>query len=103
MDNTADPTADKQTPTLKDGAGLFSNVPIELTVSVGKARPRIKDLLTIGQGAVLQLDTRVDDPVEIFVGDRLVARGTLEEHQVEQVGQLAVRITEIAETGSALG
>ncbi|RFP86568.1 FliM/FliN family flagellar motor switch protein [Rhodobacteraceae bacterium 63075] len=86
-----------------EGAGLFSGVPIELTISVGKARPLIRDLLNLGEDAVLPLDTRVDDPVEVFVGERLVARGALEEMEGDQAGQLAVRITEIAETGSALG
>ncbi|MBU2981185.1 FliM/FliN family flagellar motor C-terminal domain-containing protein [Lentibacter algarum] len=84
-------------------AGLFSTVPIEITISVGKARPLIKDLLSLGENAVLPLDTRVDDPVELFVGDRLVARGELEELEGENAGQLAVRLTEITETGSQFG
>lgn len=84
-------------------AGLFSTVPIEITISVGKARPLIKDLLTLGEDAVLPLDTRVDDPVELFVGDKLVARGELEELDGENAGQLAVRLTEIAEAGHHLG
>ena len=85
-----------------ESGGLFSTVPIEMTVSVGKARPLIRDLLTLGENAVLPLDTRVDDPVELFVGDRLVARGELEELEGEDAGQLAVRITEIAEAGKPL-
>lgn len=83
--------------------GLFSSVPIEITISVGKARPLIRDLLTLGQDAVLPLDTRVDDPVELFVGDQLIARGELEELDGENEGQLAVRLTEIVELGRGLG
>ena len=86
-----------------DRAGVFSAVPIEITISVGKARPLIRDLLSLGQDAVLPLDTRVDDPVELFVGDRLIARGELEELEGEQEGQLAVRLTEVADLGSGLG
>ena len=41
----------------------FSSVPIEITVSVGKARPLIRDLLKLGKNAVLVLDRRVDDAV----------------------------------------
>lgn len=85
-----------------ENGGPFSTVPIELTVSVGRARPLIRDLLTLGEGAVLPLDTRVDDPVELFVGDKLVARGELQELEGEEAGQLAVRITEIAEAGKPL-
>lgn len=87
----------------KERSGLFSSVPIEITISVGKARPLIRDLLELGANAVLPLDTRVDDPVELFVGDRLIARGELEEMDGENEGQLAVRLTEVVELGSGLG
>ncbi len=46
--------------------------------------------------AVLALDRRVEDPVELYVGDRLIARGELQELEGEQAGQLAVRLTEVA-------
>lgn len=74
----------------------FSQVPIEITISVGKARPLVRDLLRMGRDAVLVLDRRVDDPVELFVGDRLIARGELQELDGDQAGQLAVRLTEVA-------
>ena len=64
----------------------FSSVPVEVTVSVGKARPQIGDLMTMGENAVIKLDKRVDDPVELFVGDRLIARGELEELGGEKKG-----------------
>ena len=74
----------------------FAQVPIEVTISVGKARPLVRDLLRLSRDAVLALDRRVDDPVELYVGDRLIARGELEELQGDQAGQLAVRLTEVA-------
>ncbi len=74
----------------------FAQVPIEVTISVGKARPLVRDLLRLSRDAVLPLDRRVDDPVELYVGDRLIARGELEELEGEQAGQLAVRLTEVA-------
>ncbi|GGE47267.1 hypothetical protein GCM10011360_38140 [Primorskyibacter flagellatus] len=86
MDN---PSADKSHP--------FSSIPIEITVSVGKAHPLIQDLLSMEHNAVLPLDRRVEDPVELFVGDRLIARGELEEMEGAQAGQLAVRLTEVTE------
>jgi flagellar motor switch protein FliN/FliY len=73
----------------------FSQVPIEITISVGKARPQIRDLLRMQRDAVLPLDRRVDDPVELYVGDRLIARGELQELEGDQAGQLAVRLTEV--------
>ncbi|WP_128254859.1 FliM/FliN family flagellar motor switch protein [Falsirhodobacter deserti] len=80
----------------------FSQVPIEITVSVGKARPRVRELLNLGRDAVLTLDRRVEDPVELYVGDRLIARGVLQEGEGDQAGQLAVRLTEVAAGGGAL-
>lgn len=77
-------------------ANPFSQVPIEVTISVGRARPLVRDLLRMSKDAVLPLDRRVDDPVELYVGDRLIARGELTELEGDQAGQLAVRLTEVA-------
>lgn len=74
----------------------FAQVPIEITISVGKARPLVRDLLKLTKDAILPLDRRVDDLVELYVGDRLIARGELTELEGEQSGQLAVRLTDVA-------
>ncbi len=88
-DETHHPAAEMSNP--------FTSVPIEVTVSVGKAKPMIRDLVMLGQNAVLELDRKVDDPVELFVGDRLIARGTLEEAQDDPSGALCVRLTEVVD------
>lgn len=72
-------------------------VPIEITVSVGRARPLVRDLLKLGEGSVLSLDKRVDDPVELYVGDRLIGIGALEVVEGAENGQLAVRLTEVVD------
>lgn len=77
-------------------ANPFGQVPIEVTISVGKARPLVRDLLRLSRDAVLVLDRRVDDLVELYVGDRLIARGELQELGGDSPGQLAVRLTEVA-------
>jgi len=83
------------------GAGLgrsaFTQVPIEIVISVGRARPSVRELLRLQRDSVLPLDRRVEDPVELFVGDRLIARGVLEELEGEQAGQMAVRLTDVAD------
>jgi flagellar motor switch protein FliN/FliY len=85
-----------------DTANPFLSVPVEVTISVGKARPLIRDLLSLSEDAVLSLDKRVEDPVELYVGERLIARGHLEELDGEQKGLLAVRLTEIASLQDSL-
>ena len=81
----------------------FSAVPIEITISVGKARPLIRELLNLKRNAVLPLDKRVDDSVDLYVGERLIARGELQELGGEHGGQLAVRLTEVVDLQSGLG
>ncbi|EPX84177.1 Flagellar motor switch/type III secretory pathway protein [Rubellimicrobium thermophilum DSM 16684] len=76
------------------------SLPIEITVSVGRARPLLRDLLAMGPGAVLPLDRRVADPVELWIGERLIARGELQE--ADEEGGLAVRLTEVAGPRGAL-
>lgn len=73
----------------------LQRIPIEITVSVGKARPLVRDLLNLSENAVLALDRRIEDPVELYVGDRLIARGELQELEGAEPGQLAVRLTEV--------
>ncbi|MFC3119242.1 FliM/FliN family flagellar motor switch protein [Jhaorihella thermophila] len=85
-----------------DLANPFVSVPIEILVTVGKARPLVRDLMGLTENSVLTLDRRIDDPVELYVGDRLVARGQLEELEGEATGQLAVRLTEIADLQNGL-
>jgi flagellar motor switch protein FliN/FliY len=80
----------------RDAGNPFRDVPIEVTVTVGRARPSVGDLLGLRPDAVLPLDRRISDPVELYVGDRLIARGELEEVGGEGSGQLAVRLTEVA-------
>ncbi len=77
------------------GASRFGDVPIEITVSVGIARPRIRDLLELDENAVLPLDKGLDEPVELYVGDKLIALGQLEEMEGEGSGKLGVRIVEV--------
>ena len=73
----------------------FAQVPIEVTVRVGRARPAVSELLAMRDGMVLALDRRIEDPVELFVGERLIARGVLEEVSGDEPGRLAVRVTEV--------
>ncbi|SLN32133.1 FliM/FliN family flagellar motor switch protein [Pseudooctadecabacter jejudonensis] len=73
----------------------LQNIPVEVTVSVGRARPLVRELLELGENAILPLDKRIDDPVDLFVGGRLIARGQLEQIEGSEAGQLAVRLTHV--------
>ena len=92
---------DTQITTDRDGNPL-RGVPIEVTISVGRARPSVRELLAMEEGAVMALDRKIDDPVELYVGDRLIARGELQEMDGGEPGQLAVRLTEVAQMQDGL-
>src|SRR5687767_4635694 len=66
---------------------------VELTVKIelGRTRMRLEDVLRLGHGAVVELDRLAGDPVDVFVNDRLVARGDV----VVLDDKFAVRLTEV--------
>ncbi|MEL7116954.1 MAG: FliM/FliN family flagellar motor switch protein [Pseudomonadota bacterium] len=80
----------------------FTKVPIEITVSIGKARPKVKELLSLDDDSVLVLDKKVEDPVELYVGDKLIGYGELQEMDGDDTGRLAVRLTDIADISNGL-
>ncbi|BBU53791.1 hypothetical protein KU6B_00560 [Mameliella alba] len=89
-----------QTAARSDQGTPFTSVPIEITVSVGRARPLVRELLQLNEGSVLTLDKQLDDPVELYVGEKLIAIGVLEVVDGDGSGQLAVRITEVVDLQS---
>ena len=82
-------------------ANAVLGVPIEVIVSVGRARPMVSDLVNLRRDSVLPLDSKVEDPVEIYIGDKLIARGELQEMD-DQSGRLAVRLTEVADLSNGV-
>jgi len=51
------------------------DVPLKVTVHIGNTRMVIRDLLQLGQGSVIELEKMAGEPMDVFIGDRLVARG----------------------------
>jgi flagellar motor switch protein FliN len=67
------------------------DVPVQVSAVLGRARMEIGDLLKLGPGTVLELDRKVGEAIDIYVNNRLVARG--EVVLVEE--KLGVTMTEI--------
>ena len=51
------------------------DVPLKVTVQIGNSRMLIRDLLQLGQGSVIELEKMAGEPMDVLIGDRLVARG----------------------------
>ncbi len=51
------------------------DIPLEISVEIGRARMLIGDMLKLGQGSVIELNRLSGEPVDIFVNNKLIARG----------------------------
>jgi len=67
------------------------DVPVKVSAVLGQARMQVADLLKLNQGTVLELDRKVGEAIDIYVNDRLVARGEV----VLVEDRLGVTMTEI--------
>tara|TARA_B100001559_G_C16107836_1_gene442458 strand:+ start:110 stop:517 length:408 start_codon:yes stop_codon:yes gene_type:complete len=69
-------------------------IPVQVSAVLGKTRMQVSDLLKLGQGAVVELDRKVGEAIDIYVNNRLVARGEV----VVVENKLGVTMTEIIKT-----
>lgn len=54
---------------------LLSDVNLHVKIELGRTRMLVEDVLRLGEGSVVELDKLAGDPVDVYVNDRLVARG----------------------------
>jgi flagellar motor switch protein FliN/FliY len=78
---------------LLTGLEAVFDVPVKVQAVLGRSRMPIGDLLRLKAGMVMELDRRVGEPVDIFVNDRLIARGEV----VMIDDSLGVTLTEIVQ------
>ena len=70
------------------------DVPVQVSAVLGRAKMDVGDLLKLGPGTVLELDRKVGEAIDIYVNNRLVARGEV----VLVEDKLGVTMTEIIKT-----
>jgi flagellar motor switch protein FliN/FliY len=70
------------------------DVPVQVSAVLGRASMQVSQLLKLGRGAVVELDRKVGEAVDIYVNNRLVARGEV----VVVEDRLGVTMTEIIKT-----
>ena len=93
-DSTAITVNDEATDkTASDLAPVF-DVPVNISAVLGKAHMSVAQLLKLNRGSVLELDRKVGEAIDIFVNNRLVARGEV----VVVEDRLGVTMTEIIKT-----
>jgi flagellar motor switch protein FliN len=84
--------SDPPAPALGPGVELLLDVELEATLRFGCREMPLGELLELGPGDVVQLDRAVSDPVDLIVGDKIVARGDV----VLVNGNFGLRVTEVA-------
>lgn len=75
----------------KDNLKLLMGVPLEISVELGTAKRKVKDILEFTQGTIIELERQAGAPVDVVVNGNLIARGDV----VVIDDNFAVRITEI--------
>jgi flagellar motor switch protein FliN/FliY len=83
---------------VKPAAGLdfLGDVNVQVRIELGRTRLSVQDILKLGSGSVVPLESLTTDPVDVFVNDRLVARGEV----LVVDDNFAVRITEVVTPAS---
>jgi flagellar motor switch protein FliN/FliY len=71
--------------------GLVRDIPLEVSVELGRTRLLIRDILELGPGSIIELDKIAGEPVDLFANGMLVARGEV----VVIDDNFGVRVTEI--------
>ncbi len=82
--------------TAQDLAPVF-DVPVQISAVIGKTQLSVSELLKLTHGSVLELDRKVGEAIDIYVNNRLVARGEV----VVVDERLGVTMTEIIKDGDA--
>ena len=71
------------------------DIPLEITVELGRTRIQIGDLLKLGQGSVVELDKLTNEPVDIYINQKLMGHGEV----VVVNEKFAIRLTNIISPG----
>lgn len=83
--------ADSKTSGSVSGIDMILDIPLQLSVELGRTKMLINDLLQLGQGSVIELTKLVGEPLEVLVNEKLVAKGEV----VVVNEKFGVRLTEV--------
>jgi flagellar motor switch protein FliN/FliY len=70
---------------------LILDIPLDVSVELGRVKMLVNDLLQLGQGSIIELNKAVGEPLEIYISNKLVARGEV----VVMDEQFGIRVTDI--------
>lgn len=104
LDESTEPRKARDTEVVSDNLGEASrkpqdleavyDIPVQVSAVLGKATMEVNQLLKLGRGAVVELDRKVGEAIDVYVNNRLVARGEV----VVVEDRLGVTMTEIVKS-----
>lgn len=97
MDNVPETTnvpvqlTEKTDGSFQANIGMLMDVPLTVTIELGRTEMTLKQALELQQGSVVELDRLAGDPIDVYVNERLIAKGEV----VVVDDRFAVRVTEL--------
>jgi flagellar motor switch protein FliN/FliY len=85
------PVQDKKGGDSLKNIDFILDVPLKINVTLGTTRMVIKELLQLGQGSVIELEKLAGEPMDVMIGDKLIARGEV----VVVNDKFGIRLTDI--------
>ena len=84
-------TGDESTQEENHGLDFILDIPLEVSVELGRVKMLVNDLLQLGQGSIIELNKPSGEPVEIYINDKLIARGEV----VVVDEKFGIRVTDV--------
>ena len=79
--------------------GVILDIPVVMSLEVGSTELTVSELLSMGTGAVVELNRHTGDPLDVKVNGKLIGRGEV----VETNGRYGIRMTEVVSQNERLG
>jgi flagellar motor switch protein FliN len=90
----------RSTSETKNGRGLnfLYDIPLQISVEVGRSKILLRDLLKMGEGYVIELDKLAGEPLDLYVNSKLIAKG-----EAVMVGdKFGIRLTDVISTADRI-
>lgn len=85
---------------VSSNAELLMDVSLNITVELGRTHVKVKDILALGEGSIIELPKPANEPVDLLVNNRLIARGevvVIDENFGTRVTQIVTRLENLHE------
>jgi len=84
-------TGDESAPEEKHDLDFILDIPLDVSVELGRVKMLVNDLLQLGQGSIIELNKPSGEPVEIYINNKLIARGEV----VVVDEKFGIRVTDV--------